>query len=92
MKIPSMCKKTTSFDNAGAGWYVRNSVRVQDIIPEWTLPGGGICREYLKDDVAECLMVAINYSKHRILEAEEHIRKLEKAINEVNGNDSKQTS
>jgi hypothetical protein len=92
MKIPSICKKTTSLDNTSAGWHVRNSVRVQDIVPEWTLPGGGICRDDLKYNVSECLKEAINYSKHRILDAEAHIRKLERAINEVNGNDSKQTS
>jgi hypothetical protein len=92
MKIPSICKKTTSFDRADAGWYVRNSVRVQDIVPEWTLPGGGICQNYLKYDIVECLNVAINYSQNRILEAEAHIKKLQRAIDEASSNDTKQAS
>lgn len=92
MKIPDICKKTTSFDRVNAGWYVRNSVRVQDIVPEWTLPGGGICRDYLKDDIVECLNMAISYSKQRISEAEAHIKELQKAIDEATSNDSKQES
>ncbi len=83
MKIPSMCKKAASFDSIDAGWYARNSVHVQDIVPEWILPGGGVCRGDLSDDVAECLRKSISYSKQRISEAEAHIRKLKKALDEV---------
>lgn len=83
MKIHSICKKKASFDSINAGWYARNSTRVQDIVPEWTKAGGGVCVSELSDDVVECLRLSIFYSKQRILEAEAHIRKLEMALNEV---------
>lgn len=83
MKIPNICKKKTSFDSINAGWYARNSTCVQDIVPEWTKPGGGVCSSELGDDVVECLRLSISYSKQRVLEAEAHIRKLEAALNEA---------
>jgi len=82
MKIPDICKKRASFDNINAGWYARNSVRVQDVVPEWTLSGGGIGRDDLSSNLAECLKISIRYSKQRIAEAESHIKKLERALNE----------
>ena len=83
MKIPSICRKMASFDNDRAGWYARNSVRVQDVVPEWITPGGGVCSSELESDLIKALKKSIRYSKQRVAEAESHIKKLERAIRDI---------
>lgn len=79
MKIPAMCTKSNSFDRVDAGWYVPNSVILRDIKPDWRLPGGGVIDKYLDQDVNDAFDKAIAYTKQHIIEAESHLRKLEKA-------------
>lgn len=78
MNIPKICTKSESFDRAGAGWYSPNSVNVNDIRPDWRLPGGGVSRHELSD-LPTALDKAIAYTKLRIMDAEAHLKKLERA-------------
>ncbi len=78
IKIPSFCKKSVPEDSEGAGWYVHNSVRLIDIVPDFRLPGGGVTKEELTD-LPTAIDKAISLTKQRINGAENHLRKLAQA-------------
>jgi hypothetical protein len=82
LKVPDICRKSISFDRTDAGWYTPNSCSISDIRPEWRIPGGGVGRDDLTD-LSTAIDNAIAYSRHRIAEAERHIKLLEKAKSEL---------
>jgi len=75
MEIPSFCRKSVSLDNSKAGWWVHNSTRLVDLVPDWRMPGGGVCADELTE-LPEALDKAISLTKQRIADAENHLRKL----------------
>jgi len=83
MLVPSMCRKSTSFDRTDAGWYVHDSVYYRDIVPDWRLAGGGVTKDSLSQDLVSSFDKAILYSKQSIAEIESHIKKLERAKAEI---------
>lgn len=77
--MPKICKKSTSFDNNQAGWYVPNSVILRDIRPDWRMSGGGVGKDQLLKNLSDALNLSIVYTKNWIAQANEHLKKLETA-------------
>ena len=83
-KIPRICRRTVPLDRQGAGWFVHNSVRLIDIVPEWRQAGGGVRGEELTPDISESFDKAIAYTERHIAEAESHLKKLHRSKAELN--------
>lgn len=81
MKIPEICIIHSDLDSLSAGWYVPNSIYVDDIIPVWREPGGGVTKTELVDTVESALDKGISYTKKRIDHCKQHLAKLKKARN-----------
>ncbi|MCP4900793.1 MAG: hypothetical protein GY906_27830 [bacterium] len=74
-----MVGKKASFDRDDAGWYVHNSVSVRDIYPVWRLPGGGVGKRMLHQDLSVAFRQATAYAQQRANDANAHLAKLETA-------------
>lgn len=73
---PPYCRIEAKLDNPKAAWYVPNSVNIADVVPIWTVPGGGRLREHMTDSLDEAIQWAIARSELRMAGAEQHKRKL----------------
>jgi len=64
--------------NEPSGWYVPNSVRLSDVVPEYRNSGGGVLKEQLCKDVNDAINRAISICESKLTETKVHIKKLEK--------------
>jgi len=81
MKYPLLYRKSWTFDDKSAGWYTPNSIVLDDIVPEWRLPGGGVSKDQLTS-YGLALDQAIAYTENHIDKAMRHLKKLKKAKEE----------
>jgi len=81
MKILKICRVSADLRSTSdkVGWHVRRSVNVKDIVPEWRLAGGGVCRDELTKDLEEALDTAIEYTEQHIENADRHLKRLLRA-------------
>lgn len=56
-------------DNPNAGWYAPNSVNVRDIVPTFTVPGGGISSSDITD-LPRAIIKCKQYLRQRVIDAE----------------------
>ena len=80
--------KRASWDSLEAGWSVSDSVNIIDLIPVWTLPGGGILKKDLISDYQTALELAINYTERHIKKAQRHLEMLILESERLNDNSS----
>ena len=75
----NFCRIEAATDANRAGWHVLNSVNVDDIVPVWTVPGGGRLSDNMTRNLSESIEVAKKYTRQRIVDAERHLAMLEAA-------------
>jgi len=79
MKIPKECAVGYyDFNSTNCGWFVPNSVRLDDIRPTWNILGGGRTEDQMFDNVDDAYKQAIVYTRQHIASAERHLAKLKK--------------
>ena len=82
-KTHKICLISTSLDNPCAGWYVKNSNDINELVPNWRTSGKDIDNKELKMNLEDSLQIAMAYTIIKIEEAKKHLKMIEKALDEI---------
>jgi len=84
--LPKICRVVPRAKGRDcAGWYAVNDVDVNNVNPEFRLPGGGVTSNCLTNSLSDCLKKCIGYAEQRKERAEKRIAELKQALAEVEG-------